>query len=77
MGACEEYARRRAKKEDVEVDTLEEWIKLIVDVLKRRIRRLFEALCQHQTRGTWTKLIPLEPYIQFNGFFRIRIAGQP
>ena len=40
MDACEEYARRWAKKEDVEVDTLSEWIKSIADVLKRRIRRL-------------------------------------
>ena len=40
MDAREEYARRRAKKEDVEVDTLSEWIKSIADVLKRRIRRL-------------------------------------
>ena len=32
--------KRWAKKEDVEVDTLSEWIKSIVDVLKRRIRRL-------------------------------------
>ena len=40
MDACEEYARRWAKKEDVEVDTLSEWVKSITDVLKRRIRRL-------------------------------------
>ena len=40
MDACEEYARRWAKKEDVEVDTLSEWIKSITDVLKRRNRRL-------------------------------------
>ena len=40
MDACEEYARRWAKKEDVEVDTLSDWIKSIADVLKRRIRRL-------------------------------------
>ena len=40
MDACEEYARRWAKKEDVEVDTLSEWIKSIADVLKRRIRLL-------------------------------------
>ena len=40
MDACEEYARRWVKKEDVEVDTLSEWIKSIADVLKRRIRRL-------------------------------------
>ena len=40
MDACEEYARRWAKKEDVEVDTLSEWVKSIANVLKRRIRRL-------------------------------------
>ena len=40
MDACEEYARRWAKKEDVEADTLSKWIKSIADVLKRRIRRL-------------------------------------
>ena len=39
MDACEEYARRWAKKEDVEVDTLSEWVKSITDVLKRRIQR--------------------------------------
>ena len=40
MDACEAYARRWLKKEDVELDTLSEWIKSIGDVLKRRIRRL-------------------------------------
>ena len=40
MDACEEYARRWAMKEDVEVDTLSEWIKSIADLLKRRIARL-------------------------------------
>ena len=40
MDACEEYARQWAKKEDVEVNTLSEWIKSIANVLKRRIRRL-------------------------------------
>ena len=40
MDACEANARRWAKKEDVELDTLSEWIKSIGDVLKRRIRRL-------------------------------------
>ena len=40
MDACEEYARRWAKKEDVEADTLSELIKSIAHVLKRRIRRL-------------------------------------
>ena len=40
MDACETYARRWAKKEDVELDTISDWIKSIGDVLKRRIRRL-------------------------------------
>ena len=39
MDACEVYARQWAKKEDVELDTLSEWIKSIGDVVKRRIRR--------------------------------------
>ena len=40
MDAYEEYARRWAKKEEVEVDTLSVLVKSIVDVLKPRIRRL-------------------------------------
>ena len=40
MDACEAYARQWAKKEDVELDTLSEWIKSIGKVVKRRIRRL-------------------------------------
>ena len=40
MDACEVYARQWAKKEDVELDTLSEWIKPIGDVVKRRIWQL-------------------------------------
>ena len=40
----ETYARRSAKKEDVELDTLSKWIKSIGDVLKRRIRRLEHSI---------------------------------
>ena len=40
MDACEAYARQWGKKEDVELDTLSEWIKSIGEVVKRRIRRL-------------------------------------
>ena len=40
MDECEEYAIRWAKKEDVEIDTLSEWVKSINDLLKRRIWRL-------------------------------------
>ena len=42
IDACEEYARRWSKKENVDADTLSEWIKSIADVLKRRIRRLLK-----------------------------------
>ena len=44
MDACEAYARRWAKKEDVELDTLSEWIRSIGDVLKRRIQRLKHSI---------------------------------
>ena len=37
MDACEVYARQWAKKEDVKLDILCEWIKSIGDVAKRRI----------------------------------------
>ena len=40
MDACDIYVRQWAKKEDVELETLSEWIKSIGDVVKRRIRRL-------------------------------------
>ena len=51
MDACEAYARRWAKKEDVELDTLSEWIKSIGDVLKRRIRRLKHSVnTRHESR---------------------------
>ena len=40
MDVCEAYARQWFKKEDVELDTLSEWIKSIGDVVKRRIQRL-------------------------------------
>ena len=36
MDACEEYARRGTKKEELEVETLSEWIKSISDILKRK-----------------------------------------
>ncbi|KAK3106607.1 hypothetical protein FSP39_023457 [Pinctada imbricata] len=40
MDSCEEYARRWAKKEDVQLDTLSEWIKSIRGLLLSRINRL-------------------------------------
>ena len=50
MAACEEYARRWTKKQDVEVDTLSEWIKSFADVLKRRIRRLkHSVITRHES----------------------------
>ncbi|KAK3100202.1 hypothetical protein FSP39_016165 [Pinctada imbricata] len=40
MDSCEEYARRWAKKEDVQLNTLSEWIKSIRGLLLSRINRL-------------------------------------
>ena len=40
MVECEAYARQWVKKEEVELDTLSEWIKSTGEVVKRRIRRL-------------------------------------
>ena len=48
MDAWEAYARQWAKKEDVELDTLSEWIKSIGDVLKRRIQRLKHSVNTRQ-----------------------------
>ena len=49
MDACDAYARKWAKKEDVKLDPLSEWIKSIVEVVKRRIRVL-QTFCKHQIR---------------------------
>ena len=49
MDACETYARQWAKKEDVELDTLSEWIKLIGDVVKTQ-NPTTETFCQHPIR---------------------------
>ena len=37
MDSIEEYARSWAKQEDVELDTLSEWVKSVKHLLKRRI----------------------------------------
>ena len=37
MDSVEEYARRWAKKEDVEVDTLSEWVKSVMSLVNIRI----------------------------------------
>ena len=57
MDACKAYARRWAKKEDVEVDKLSECIKSIGDVLKRRIRRL-----KHSVKSRHESIFS-EPYV--------------
>ena len=64
MEACEEYARQCVKKEDVEVDTLSEWVKSIADVLKRRIRLLKHSVnSRHESifcnSVVFTELSPL------------------
>ncbi|KAK3096084.1 hypothetical protein FSP39_022938 [Pinctada imbricata] len=40
MDSCKEYARRRAKKEDVQLDALSEWITFIRGLLLSRVYRL-------------------------------------
>ena len=37
MDSVEEYERRWAKKEDVEVDTLSEWVKSVMSLVNRRV----------------------------------------
>ena len=49
MDACEAYARQWAKKKDVELDTLSEWIKSIGEVVKTQ-NPTTETFCQHQIR---------------------------
>ena len=40
MDSIEDYARARAKREEVELDTLSEWVKTIRSLIKRRIHKL-------------------------------------
>ena len=37
LDSVEEYAQRWAKKEDVEVDTLSEWVKSVMSLVNRRV----------------------------------------
>ena len=37
MDSVEEYARRWTKNDDVEVDTLSEWVKLVMSLVNRRV----------------------------------------
>ena len=44
MDSVEEYARRWAKKEDVEVDTLSEWVKSVLSLVNRRVSVLSRTM---------------------------------
>ena len=44
LDSVEEYARRWAKKEDVEVDTLSEWVKSVISLVNRRVSVLSRTL---------------------------------
>ena len=44
MDSVEEYARRWAKKEDVEVDTLCEWVKSVMSLVNRRVSVLSRTM---------------------------------
>ena len=49
LDSVEEYARRCAKKEDVEVDTLSEWIKSVMSLVNRRVSVLSRTRsCRHE-----------------------------
>jgi hypothetical protein len=40
MNAVEDYAKRWAKRESKELDTLSEWVKSVRGILKSRIRNI-------------------------------------
>ena len=44
MDSVEEYARRWAKKEDVVVDTLSEWVKSVMSLVNRRVSVLSRTM---------------------------------
>ena len=44
MDSVEEYARRWAKKEDVEVDTLSELVRLVIKLVNRRVSVLIRTM---------------------------------
>ena len=44
MDTVEEYAQRWAKKEDVEVDTLSEWVKSVMSLVNRRVAVLSRTM---------------------------------
>ena len=44
MNSVKEHARRWAKKEDVEVDTLSEWVKSVMSLVNRRVSVLSRAM---------------------------------
>ena len=44
LDSVEECARRWAKKEDVEVDTLSEWVKLVMSLVNRRVSVLSRTM---------------------------------
>ena len=44
MDAIEDYARTWAKQEEVEVDTLSEWVKSIKTLIKRRLYMLSKTM---------------------------------
>ena len=44
LDSVEEYARRWAKKEDVEVDTLSEWVTSVMSMVNRRVSILSRTM---------------------------------
>ena len=44
LDSVEEYARSWAKKEDVEIDTLSEWVKSVMSLVNRRVSVLSRTM---------------------------------
>ena len=67
LDSVEEYARRWAKKADVEVDTLSEWFKSVMSLVNRRVsvlsRTMFrrhESVCDDPVFCCWVSWNPWE-----------------
>ena len=50
LDSVEEYARRWAKKEDVQVDTLSEWVKSVMSLVNRRVSVLSRTMSRRHNR---------------------------
>ena len=67
FNSLEEYARRWAKKEEVKIDTLSEWVKSVMSLVNRRVSVLSRTMSRRNddpdvpTELAYIILIPLNP----------------